>query len=612
MEGLAITIGVLLVIVTIVLPIVAIVRTGRIRNLETRIAGLEAALLRLMREHEGVAPAAPVQQPETVVAPAPPAPVPVPVPVPVTAPPPPSESLESVIGQRWIGWIAIILIFVAAAFFLKYAFENRWIGELGRVAFGVMAGLAFVWGGLDRHRKGWRYLAQVLTAGGVTILYLSVFGAFGYYHLVDQRTAFLFLAVVVAEAHLLALQYDAPSIAIMALVGGFLTPILLSTGRDRYGVLFTYIVLLDSGTLFVIMRRRWRWLATLAYALTQLMFAAWYQEHYHPAKRPAVTLFQLAVFALFTLAALAPRIRGELSGLEEWVRLGVNPFVLYGVCYLIWDDDYHNWMAPAALVLAIVYVALARWELAQRLLDRRLLVVAVATALTFVTLAIPVQLESNWITLAWAMEAVALVWASFETLAPRLRALSWVVFGLAVVRYLVLDTPWEYRAEFTPVFNRFFLGTLALAACFGAAAYLMQHVGRAGLLAGLIGAGVLWFGSTVEAYTYFDALARAEMQRPSADSAAVVRHLRWAGQLTLTVLWTSFAGALTALGFRRQVGALRVAGLVLFGITLVKVVFFDIAELQQFYRILALLALGLVLMAVAWAYQRAMRRERAS
>ena len=75
------------------------------------------------------------------------------------------------------------------------------------------------------------------------------------------------------------------------------------------------------------------------------------------------------------------------------------------------------------------------------------------------------------------------------------------------------------------------------------------------------------------------------------------------------MLWSAFAGLLTLAGFRLQLRALRVAGLVLFGITLVKVIFLDISELDQFYRILALLALGLVLMAVAWAYQRGVRRE---
>ena len=168
MEALILMVA-LVVCLCIVLPIVAFVRTNRIRTLELRLAGVEAALLRLMRQQEAVAaPAMEAPVPEAPVVTAPPV-VAGPPPVaetvatavlePSAPAPPASESLEAVIGQKWVGWIAVLLIFCAAAFFLKYAFENRWIGELGRVSIGVAAGLGMAWGGLERHRKGWRYLA---------------------------------------------------------------------------------------------------------------------------------------------------------------------------------------------------------------------------------------------------------------------------------------------------------------------------------------------------------------------------------------------------------------------------------------------------------------------
>ena len=129
-----------------------------------------------------------------------------------------------------------------------------------------------------------------------------------YYHLVDQRAAFVFLVILVAEAHLLAVAYNARSIAIMALAGGLLVPVLLSTGRDQYRLLFTYILILDLGMLAVVMARRWRWIGSLAYVGTQFLFWTWYGEHYHPEKRAAVLVFQAAIFLLFVLADLAPNL----------------------------------------------------------------------------------------------------------------------------------------------------------------------------------------------------------------------------------------------------------------------------------------------------------------
>jgi uncharacterized membrane protein len=517
--------------------------------------------------------------------------------------------MEVVIGQQWVGWIAVALIFCAAAFFLKYAFENRWVGELGRVALGIAVGLAFIGGGLERYRKGWRNLSQILTAGGIAILYLSVYGAFGYYHLVEQRSAFICLAILVAGADLLALAYNARAVAVMALAGGFLVPILLSTGRDQYTVLFTYIGVLDLGMLGAVIARRWRWIASLAYVGTQCLFWAWYAEHYHSEKRMAVLVFQAAIFLLFVLADLAPHLGRHAAGWEEWIRLVVNPFVFYATCHFLLNGDHHTWMAVLALALAIVYAALARAALALCPSDRRMLLVTVGTALTFVTLAIPVQLESNWITIAWGLEAVALLWAGFETSAPPLRVLSEIVFAMALLRFLLADTPWGYRAPFMPVLNRYFLGMLALAACLGCAAYLHRRL--SGYLAfGLLAAGVFWLGSSVEAYSYFDAQAQAITRNAGFEGASqTAKQLRWGGQLSLSMLWSLYAGLMTAAGFRLQLRAWRVAGLALFGLTLVKVVFLDISELRQFYRIMALLALGLVLLGVAWKYQRGLRRD---
>jgi uncharacterized membrane protein len=267
-------------------------------------------------------------------------------------------------------------------------------------------------------------------------------------------------------------------------------------------------------------------------------------------------------------------------------------------------------MAVLALLLAVVYAALARAELTLRPSDRRILLVTLGTALTFVTLAIPVQLESNWIAIGWGVEAVALLWAGLETGVRPLRALSSIVFALAAARFLFADTPWDSRAAFTPVFNRYFLGMLALTACLGAAAYLYGRARpRAALTAGLAAFAVLWIGTSVEAFTHFSVRAEALAYSMGPETGDALRHLRWAGQLSLSLLWSTYAGLLTAAGFRFRLRALRSTGLVVFGVTLVKVLLEDIPELRQFYRIVALLALGLVLLGAAWIYQRGIRRE---
>lgn len=620
----------------LILPAIAIYRTRNLRNLEMRIAGVEAALLRMIRERE--APEAQageqVRQPATEESPAirpaaqdsPVAPALATSQLEAAAPQQPSipqapqprlqapaamatQNLETIIGQKWLGWVAVVLIFFAAGFFLKYAFENRWIGEAGRVALGLMGGLLFAWLGFERHRRGWRYLSQVLTSGGIALLYLSIYGAFGYYHLIDQRAAFFFLALVVAAAHLLALLYDARAVAITALAGGFLVPVVLSTGSDQYAILFGYVALLDLGVLGLLIAQRWGWIELLAFAGTQCLFWAWNGQYYEPQKRAAALLFQAAVFLLFILADLVQLARKRAAGGEEFLILVLNPFVFYGTCYSLLNGDHPHWMGPFAVAMAAGYVALAGLAAGVYRAERRVRLVMLGIGLTFLTAAIPIQLEAHWITISWTVEAAGLAWAGLKTSTSVLRQFSTAIFVLALMRYLSADIPWGARQAFTPVWNREFLVTAVVTGSLAVAAWLYRLTNpQAALLAAGAAAGAFWIGSSVEAYSYFSAQAAAVTRNLVTGSFESARQLRWAGQMALSLLWSFYAAALAALGFRFRLRSVRSAGLVLFGITLLKVVFIDISELRQLYRIVALLALGLLLLRVAWAYQSLLRR----
>ena len=205
-----------------------------------------------------------------------------------------------------MGWIAIGLILFATAFFLKYAFDNRWIGELGRVAIGVSAGLGLTLLGFKYHVRGWRIFSQILTAGGIVLLYLSVYAAFGYYHLVSQKAAFAYLIILVAQAAGLAILYNAQAIAVMALIGGFLAPVLLRSDRDQYRSLFGYLAVLDVSALAL--PKHWIGLNSLAFAGTHILFWLWYGENYHPRKLGAAITFQAGIFLIFLLGLAWPQI----------------------------------------------------------------------------------------------------------------------------------------------------------------------------------------------------------------------------------------------------------------------------------------------------------------
>jgi uncharacterized membrane protein len=529
------------------------------------------------------------------------------------------QELESIIGRRWLGWAAVALILFATAFFLKYAFDNRWIGELGRVAIGVTAGVTLAALGYRYHKRKWRVFSQILTAGGVVLLYLSAYASFGYYHLATQKAAFVYIAIVIAEAAGLALLYDAPAIAVMALIGGFLNPILLRSDRDQYRSLFGYIFALDIGTLALL--KQWPGLSSLAFFGTHLLFWLWYGDNYHPRKVAAVMIFQTAVFLAFLLAHLARRFlkreesdSDDVSTFEDFSLLLANPCVFFATSYFLLNGKHHEWMGAFAIGMALVYAGAAKLLLDRRATTRAEMFLMIGVALTFVTLAIPIQLKSNWITIAWAVEGVAILWTGIEMKSQRLRAIAHALFGLAILKLVFWDTPWGYRAAFIPVVNKYFLSSLFVIVCLFASAWIYEKLGermqipaRVFQIVLLVVALItLWFLLTVETYTYF--ASRAALQK----AADAYQHEHWLGQMALSVLWSVYAAVLAAVGFVRRSPAIRWAALSLFALTVVKVMLVDIAVLQQLYRIIAFLVLGLLLLVVTWGYHKAFYSKESS
>lgn len=595
--------------------------------LETRIERLEAAL---------AGRSIPFPEAERKPAPEPPTKAPVSVPIAETSPkapplledapafPPPgsqspptptlssrpftgmrADQIESIIGRRWVGWAAVCLILFATAFFLKYAFDNRWIGELGRVTIGVVAGLSMCLVGFRYHKRGWRVFSQILTAGGIVVLYLSVYAAFGYYHLATQRATFIYLGILIAEAAALAYLYNAPAIAIMALIGGFLNPILLHSDRDQYRSLFSYIAALDVGALALL--KQWWGLSSLAFAGTHLLFWLWYGERYHPNKLGAVMVFQTGVFLIFLMAHIGRQLlRQRPATFEDLGLMLINPFVFFATAYHLLDPNYHDWMGVFALSMALLYAGAAKFLMDRQasLSSESLLVIGVA--LSFVTIAIPIQLRSNWITIAWSVEALVMLWAGIEIRVFWLRILGHALFALAILKLILWDSL-RWRGEFTPVLNKYFLCSLIVTGCLFGAAFVYsklaprRQIAEQGLWLTLLllAVGTLWLVMSVETYTFF--AAKAAAQKVFEDAA----HQRWVGQMALSVLWSVYAGALAAIGFVRRSAALRWAALGLFALTTIKAMLVDIAQLQQIYRIVVFFVLGLLLLVVAWGYHKA-------
>jgi uncharacterized membrane protein len=621
-EGTLALLALLLLVLLIGTPVLLVVlfaRTSHIDGFARRLEQLERQVRQL--QTGGISPNAAARPSEVPLAIAPPAISPSGVPasapdaaeIPVDAvvlaeevrsQPRPMVSWEDLIGRKALGWVAVVTLLFATAFFLKYAFENQWIGPIGRVSIGILAGLALVVDGYRRHRLGWRNFAQMLTAAGIVLLYLSMYGAFGFYHLIGQREAGIFLFVLVVESALLALAYEAPAIALMAIVGGLLTPVLMHSERDQYVSLFTYLGVLNAGVVGLILLRAWPAIGTVALLGTHGLFWGWYGENYHPEKFAWALGFQALVFVLYLLQSLLVNfLRSRKADWEDVARMLLNAAFWTGTCYVLLDDDYHVWMGSLAVGMAAVYALVARCVLLNRKRDNRLALAAVAVSMSYLALAFPLQADAPWVSLGWAAEAGVLWWFGVRVRSAPLRAMAAVFAGLAVGRLLFIETPQFYRAPFTLLLNDYALPALAAVACLSLALVATRR--RLGQLAqaervlvaiAAVGCVLLvWFVISVDLWGYFQARSYVDPDE---------LHRERITQMSLSAWWSVYAAVVLAVGFRARQAWMRWTALGLFGLTVCKVFLFDMAGLDQIYRIVAFFVLAFLLGAAAWAYQR--------
>ena len=203
-----------------------------------------------------------------------------------------------VLGRNWFAIIGAVALVLGIGFFLKLAFDNNWIGDTGRVALGLGLGLALLGVGEYTSRRVPLW-SQPVTAGGAAILYLTIYASFGLYQLLRPDVAFLFLALVVALAGLLALRYESIVIAVLGIIGAFLAPVLLGPSLPDVRLVLLYIIVVDIGILAVSTFRNWRWFTLLGWVGSYGLFAYWLTEFsdYEPLLAQAALTAVFLVFA---------------------------------------------------------------------------------------------------------------------------------------------------------------------------------------------------------------------------------------------------------------------------------------------------------------------------
>lgn len=520
---------------------------------------------------------------------------------------PTDTSLENAIGTRWIGRIGIVAILFGVAFFLKYSFDNKLIGETGRIILGLIWGTAFLAiGEYLQKKKNLGLYGQLLSGGGLAVFYLSLYAAFALYHLLPAPLAAAGMLAVTTTGMTLSVRYSAYSLAAVALLGGFLTPIMLATGQNQPIALFGYILLLDVGTLVLLRFRPWPSLVAASLCGTALIYLGWHSEFYSDAQRLLALGIITVFFIFYNLSVILSRPAENRDVFQFDPFIVLASAALYFLAFFAQEHLRTDWPIKIfTLSLAAVEIILAfftRWGT-----DReRLTVVTYAVVSVILTVvATFLILEQRWIMPALAAEMVALGWIGLRMKIPIMRGAAYVIGLLVLVRFAhdaaIQLAPFQ---SFTPVLNsRFFVCAFAIAAFYGLLYTLTRYRDRLDkseefmpgcvfILTQLLSLILL----SIEVYDYF----RFQSLRQTMDWI----HGPYAYQVSLSVLWSVYASVLIGAGIFRRLQAARIFGILLLGLTVLKVFLMDLSELRTLYRIFSFIVLGLLLLVVAYCYNR--------
>jgi uncharacterized membrane protein len=555
-----------------------------------------------------------------VAAPPPPPPAPhipprapyplVPLPAVRRAQPAPDD-LESRIGSQWFNRIGITAVLIGVSYFLKYAFDNNWIGASGRVAIGLLAGIGLVLWSERFRSRGFRAFSYSLKAVGIGAMYLSLWAAFQLYHMIASGTAFFAMVLVTAATAVMAITQDAELLAAFALAGGFLTPIALSTGQNQEIALFSYVALLDFATLAFVIYKPWRRLLPMSFLGTLVLYVGWYAEYYSRMQLTTTLFFATLFFAIFALAPVLTNNAKSDSGASVATPLLLallNAGVYFIQVYVMYETVDRPLLAWFALGLAGIYIGLARWTRYRNpQLDefRSLQLIHLALAVGFITIAIPLRLEGHWITIGWFVEAAVLLWVADRIQSQTLLWFAVAALALGIVRLLTID---NFNTQVLIFNSRMLTYAIAIAVLGLVAWYGSKLPGENANLAVAISTMTL------------NALALIALSREVSDyflhqrvpSTQLYPYARYgltqrpsiAESFTYSALWMAYGAMLMIIGFWRRSALVRWQALFLIAATIVKVFVYDVSTLDKGYRILSFIVLGALLLGISYVYQR--------
>jgi uncharacterized membrane protein len=382
------------------------------------------------------------------------------------------SDFEKFIGENLISKIGILILILGVGIGAKYAIDHDMVSPLTRIVLGYLVGICLMAFAVKLKAK-YESFSAVLVSGAIAIMYFITYAAYDFYALIPQAMAFALMVVFTSFSVVAATQYNKQVIAHIGLVGAYAVPFLLSDGSGKVVVLFSYMTIINIGILVLSFKKHWKPLFYLSFGLTWLIFLAWRldtsDDHFNIS-----LLFSALFFMIFYVTNLAYKVsKAEVFGFADVVIILLNSFIYYGIGYYILSEDRTGvqLLGIFTLINAIIHFVVSLIIYKRKLADKKLFYLVLAMVITFITMAVPVQLNGGWVTVFWAAEAAVLFYLGREKKITIYERLSFPLIFLAFFSLLQDWTEYFKPFEDTPETIKPILNAGFLTACIFIAAF---------------------------------------------------------------------------------------------------------------------------------------------
>ena len=364
----------------------------------------------------------------------------------INRPKQPSD-LEKIIGESWINKIGILIVIIGVAIGAKYSIENELISPLTRIILGYLVGVGLLGFGIKLKPKFEGYSA-VLVSGSISIFYFITYFAYSFYNLIPQILAFAMMLIFTVFTVFAAIKYNRVVIAHIGLIGAYAVPFLLSSGSGRVDILFSYMLIINLGILFISIKRDWKTLHYSAFFFTWLIYGSWFADKSFYSSLQGYEALGIGFATAFFLIFYGVSLFNNLISKEKLDKINIilillNSFIYFGFGYGIFNSNtkLDTYLGLFTLFNAVIHFVVLFFIKSKKLADSTLFYSTLGMVFTFITIAIPIQLDGSWVTLLWIAQGTILFWIGKTKNIPIYEKISLPILGLS---FLSLLEDWSF------------------------------------------------------------------------------------------------------------------------------------------------------------------------